>query len=321
MRELKQKGQVVIILLLIIVVALAVGLTVTTRSLTEIKTSSKGERGTRSFSAAEAGLEKIIQQDPLSNLNPNPVAIPQTALGNESNYAATSTLLPKPNQALAYPFPPGVGKADFAHFWLADPANLNSYYADSNPTQRIVVYFGNPSDPDYTSADQAVIERSIPAIEVNLVTKVGTTYKANKGFYDPNAPRSIKNKFTDISRGCPNLVNAIVSTSNNDSGVNETFYCKENITIPSAEVPLLIRVRILYSDKKQKLAVGPPAGCDYNPAESPPKCSLPPQAKLYISTGTSGLNQKRLQVFSISNVVLPFFDFAIFSAGKIEKLR
>lgn len=308
-------------MLLIIVVALAVGLTVTTRSLTEIKTSSKGERGTRSFSAAEAGLEKIIQQDPLSALDPNPTPISQTDLGNESNYAATSTLLPKPNQALAYPFPPGVGKADFAHFWLADPINLSPYYADTNATQNIVVYFGNPSDPDYTSTDEAVKEKSIPAIEVNLVTRAGTTYKSNKGFYDPFSARSLKNKFTAISLNCPSIVNATVSTSNNDNGVNESFYCKANVTIPSAEIPLLIRVRILYSDKKQKLAVGPPSECSYTAGQTPIKCSLPPQAKLYISTGTSGQSQKRLQVFSISNVVLPFFDFAIFAAGKIEKLR
>jgi len=48
-------------------------------------------------------------------------------------------------------------------------------------------------------------------------------------------------------------------------------------------------------------------------------CSLPPQARKLIATGISGQTQRRIQVFRLDKVVPPYFDYAIFSTGEINK--
>jgi hypothetical protein len=71
--------------------------------------------------------------------------------------------------------------------------------------------------------------------------------------------------------------------------------------------PILVRVRILYSTNKQKIALMPLGG------------SLPPQAEVYRSVGEAGQSLKTIKVFRMKYVVSPFFDFAIFSVGDISK--
>ena len=59
-----KSGQILILVLLIVVVSLAVGLSVASRNLTNLKISTQAEESQRAFSAAEGGVE-----DALSRLN------------------------------------------------------------------------------------------------------------------------------------------------------------------------------------------------------------------------------------------------------------
>lgn len=56
-----QEGQTLIILLLVMVVALAIGLSVATRSITDLRISTQTEQSSRAFSAAEAGIEEALR--------------------------------------------------------------------------------------------------------------------------------------------------------------------------------------------------------------------------------------------------------------------
>lgn len=56
-----ESGQTLVILLLVMVVTLAIGLSVATRSITDLRISTQTEQSSRAFSAAEAGIEEALR--------------------------------------------------------------------------------------------------------------------------------------------------------------------------------------------------------------------------------------------------------------------
>lgn len=58
----KKPGQILILVLLIIVVALAVGLSVAARNITNLRTSAQTEQSQRAFTAAEGGVEEVLSK-------------------------------------------------------------------------------------------------------------------------------------------------------------------------------------------------------------------------------------------------------------------
>lgn len=280
------RGQAVIILLLIMFVALAIGLAITQRSLNDLSTSTKGEQSTRAFSAAEAGLEKALQSQS---------SIPSISLGNQSSATVNVTpTLPLANQALEYP---PIGKDTVAQFWLANPQNLTEYYPRNTDLN---IYFGN-ANSDLNSADT-------PALEVNLITlDSSNNYNVTKYFFDPNSTRRNTNGFRDIPN-CSGTFTINTSNSPDTATLDRNFLCRVLIgNVPNQE-PVMIRARILYTNTKQPISTSPLGNN-----------SLPPQATIYTSVGSSGQTQQTVQVFQLPFVVPHYFDFAIFSAGDISK--
>lgn len=301
----KQNGQIVIVLLLIMLVALSIGLAVTQRSVLNLTTSNQAEQSSRALSAAEAGIEKLIQ-------NPaNPV---EYDLGNQSVAKAKSLgllppLPPAPESAFGIEYPP-VNKETIATFWLVDnPINPTTYYG----SDRFSIYFGNKD---------AVTDK--PAIEVTIIYKVGNNFLANKVYLDSDSPRaSTKNRFDQF-----NTLYGLYCDPNNSPKIttilteNSEFYCKTNNPIvfdnPATAgvdacsspgcIPYLIRIRLLYANLDHKVAVIP-----YSTAV------FPPQIEIYTSTGQAGQSERKIQVFRQANTVPPWLDFSLFSINDIRK--
>lgn len=283
-----QSGQIVIILLLTMLVALSVGLVITQRSINDVTTSTQSEQFSRAFSAAEAGIEKAISQN-------SSITLSEDQLGNQSSAKAkVAGCLPRFGQALEYP---PIGKETIAQFWLMNPVapgcSGSSYTGNS-----VSLYFGNDDLADNST--------QIPAVEVALVRFDGTIYSTQRRFIDPLSSRRTSNGFEPLN--CTGKTVAINTTSSIDNTLQDRqFKCKVTIDTSGA-TPILLRVRIIYTDKSQKVAVAPESGK-----------SLPPQAAYYTSTGISGQSQKTLQVFKLYYVAPPFFDFSIFATGKVKK--
>lgn len=295
-------GQIIIILLLLMLVALSVGLAVTQRSVSEVTTSTQTEQASRAYSAAEAGVEKVIQTGtPLTNY----------PLGNDATATVTSSgFLPQPGSTDALEYPP-IGRETTAQFWLVDPAGSAPAYNKD----RFDLYFGN----DDTTADK-------PAVEISVVIKSTnssnvTNYFSKRFYYDSDTPRTTGisgNNFNTVSIPCNGnqSVNTILA-------INSKFYCKQTIgpvkdpndgsqncaNPPNTKCQLIMaRVRLLYSTENHKVALAPLDGG-----------LLPPQVQILNSTGTAGQSQKKLQVFKVKDVVPTWFDFAIFSVNEIRK--
>lgn len=58
----KRSGQILILVLLVVVVALAVGLSVASRNITNLRISTQTEQSQRAFSAAEGGVEDVLSR-------------------------------------------------------------------------------------------------------------------------------------------------------------------------------------------------------------------------------------------------------------------
>lgn len=269
---INQKGQLVLILILIITASLGVGVSVIQRNLSDISSSSKVEDSSRAFSAAEAGIERAL----VNNLS----GISSTETGNNASATVSKDTLPPPGEALEHD---PIDKDQVAQFWLVDPNTLNCSSPCVLPAS-VDIYWGNSDTED-------------AAIEVSIIYKQASAYKVQKYYFD-SVTRVPPNGF-DTSSSC---------TGGLPTGVSGgmTFQCKKTgITIPADSQ--MIRIRLLYSDIAQPVAVKPNSG------------SLPPQVDVITSIGTAGNTQRKVRVFKQDKVLPGFLDFALFSAGDISK--
>lgn len=304
-----EKGQVVILLLLVMVIALAIGLSTINRSVVEVSTSRKSEDSSRAFSAAEAGMEKAIQAN-LTTLGSTPVPVPPINLGNQANanIEVSSGGLPLSGKALAYP---PFGKESFAQFWLIDSSNLikstaysaNSYdiyfgLVDPDGTKYDTVYGGNPQDK--------------PAIEVATIywDDINKKYQSLPKYFDSFDGIGV-NVRSDGFNPCNTFMPSSIYV--NDDIEPTSFYCKVTVDISSIiagnSFPIMVRVRILYTNLAHPVAIQPASG--YN---------IPKQANIYTSSGTSGDVRRKLEVFNQKAVMPQFFDYVLFSASDLQKL-
>lgn len=296
---MKQRGQAIIILLLIMLVVLSIGLALTQRSVTDVTTSTQAEQATRAYSAAEAGIEKALS-------SPLPMNYPLALDNNSRAVVDSSGYMPyAANVGIEYP---PIGRETTAQFWFLDSTQTTTpptgYYSGST----VDIYYGNAATAD------------LPAIEVKIVALKNNSFVSKSYYYDSSSTRTTganDNNF-NFTSGCgtQTLTSSIL-------GSNRTFYCKQTVsledptdtTAPYATcnaaascIPVLARVRFLYINTNQKLALAPSTGAQ-----------LPPQVQIFNALGSSGQSQKQIQAFKVRDVVLPWFDFAIFSTNEIRK--
>ncbi len=199
----------------------------------------------------------------------------------DSNSASVNTVpVPDTGQALEYP---PLAKEEMAQVWLADPTSTSNPPAAVYTQNTLNVFWGN------SSIDKAAIELTLVYFD--------TEYKSKK-FYLDQITRTPDNNFD------------IVTTCAGSLGPASKYQCSKTINWSSlgTVTPMLIRARLLYNTTSQPFAVAPAGGS-----------SLPAQGNIFTATGTSGVTQRKIQVFRLNKVVPSFFDYAIFSAGPITK--
>lgn len=286
-------GQVLLLLILLLTAVLVIGLAVISRSIQDVKTSGNIEQSSRAFSAAEAGIEKALVGD-FSG-----VSFTDTGASATVSPSADLPVLPgSGTRQIALEYPP-LSKEDFAHVWLADYKSLASpptnYYAQSS----LEIFWGNNSTTDKA------------AVELTIVSWNGSGYINTKSYFDPDPLRASGSGFTDVSSSCSGGVDGSGGKlADTIYGSGRKFYCSKVVNLPVN--PILLRARLLYNANAQPMAFWAVGTCGVS-------CSLPSQAQILSATGTAGSTQRKIQVFKLNQVVAPYFDFAIFSAGDITK--
>ncbi len=169
-----QKGQILLVVILVMVVTLTVGLSVISRTITTLRTTKEDETSQRAFSAAEAGIEKIINSTNSSVTG---------TLTNDSSYTTSKNVVS--GTSLAINGLNAVPKDDGADVWLSTYPDYSSPY-----TGTIRIYWGQSNEvcSGTSSNTQAALE--VIVITGSVSSPVTTHYAL-----DPCASRSSVNNF------------------------------------------------------------------------------------------------------------------------------
>ncbi len=301
---MKEKGQIILILILVMTVALGIGLSVIQKSLVDISTASKTEQSSRAFSAAEAGVE--------SSLQGNTCGQNFQGCSSVSDSGQIPRIPAQGSRQDSVEYPP-LAKEDVVQIWLADPNTTLPTCASGATCYKqstLDVYWGN------SPSDKAALELTLVYYGTDSSDPVDPStskYRSRKWYLD--------NPFSSRSANGFDTAGVLCSGTGNGTYVlpKATYLCRKTLgdsnNANNGPLPsnlMLMRARLLYNTNSQPLAVQAVGICGAD-------CSLPSQARQITSTGVSGQTQRTVRLFQMNKVVPPFFDYALFSAGEINK--
>lgn len=173
----KERGQIVLILVLITIVGLTIGLSLISRTVTDVRISTQIEQSGKAFSAAEAGVESALKSAVVGGAG-GTVNLPDSSASYNVAQLGGSTG--------SYSFPlTEIGRAQTV--WLIEhnsDGTVNETGSSYPSSSSIDICWGTDSN-------------NTAAIVVSLYYKTGSVYKVSNLAYDPIATRG--NNFTIIS--------------------------------------------------------------------------------------------------------------------------
>jgi len=214
-------GQAVLIILLIVSVILVIGLSVASRSITDIKTSQQTEESARVFWVAQAGLEKAIKADSnlsTQQLNNIDYSVSKSVLGGGSSFTFDESTLGK------------VSADEVKTFWLINH-NADGSFGSA--------YSGSIANICWDIASSS----DTPAIELTVLYKEGATFKFKRYVYDPNNVRVGTNKFSLADQTC-----------SQDSSLKYSIKSSD-LPITLTGSPYFIWIKMLYLDPSRQVPV------------------------------------------------------------------
>ena len=291
----QESGQALLIILLSMAVVITIVLSIVSRSVTDVRTSSKEQDSLRAFSAAEAGIERAL----VSGGNSSGPIGGATFNANVTEVARNASVFSYPNDLTS---------GDPGTIWFVSHKQDGSLGCDaSNPCfagSTVTLCWGN----------SGAIGATTPAIEATFIytSTPGdyTTSKVSRASYDPNVARRATNGF-----GAPDVGNCVIGT--------KTYPYRKTINLVAlpavgglgivnanvANVLQLLRVRMLYNTvATAPFGVTVPGGS-----------VLPSQGRQIESTGVSGDSTRKVQVFSLYSDLPSVFSSGIFSEGGINQ--
>ncbi|OGM28434.1 hypothetical protein A2962_04735 [Candidatus Woesebacteria bacterium RIFCSPLOWO2_01_FULL_39_61] len=292
------KGQALLIVLLTMAVILTVVLSVTSRSVVELTTTTYQEDARRAFSAAEAGVEQVL----LTQTNVTQVLDPSANVGFDAE-------LTYPQLGSTYNYPNLLSSGEVATFWLVSHDNttnaLTCSAGNCTRANRLQVCFGN------NLAAQ-------PAIEVEIYFDTSqqsfaspnnfSNIKAVRTTYDPSASRRVLNNFGSTSASpCP--FGGGYSFYSGLINLTALIPAPPNCSVNNANCLVMAKVRILYNPNPQPVGIGVLGAIP----------NLPAQGFRVESTGTAGESVRSLHVVRSYPEPQSAFNSAVFSKNNLTK--
>jgi len=182
-----QKGQALLIVILVMVVALTIGLSVASRTITNIRNTEDEEQSQAALSAAEAGIEEFIRQ---------PCAL-DTCIFPKKNYTINNTsadITIKVASGAQVVMNQGnpVKKDEGGDIWLVPHSNLDGTPTWGTPwTGNLNVYWGKAADIDCQTA----------AVEIIVFRGSVNNPQTTRYVYDGCPARRNNNSFTNPGGG------------------------------------------------------------------------------------------------------------------------
>ena len=308
MKDLLKKennsGQALLIIIIALSAIVTVVLSVVSRSVIDVRTTSKQEESVRAFSAAEAGVEKALVTGSVGSV------ITDSGELQSANYSANVTNFAQGQPRFVHP--KELISGDSATIWFVshDP-NTNSLVCNP-PTSPC--FTGNSMRICWGNAGTSGSTATTPAIEVSVLydpTANGnySDVAVARATYDPNSSRRGSNSFAAPSAGTCTI-----------DGVTFPFQATVNLGAGGLNIPAsaygsqnglqLAKLRLLYNT-----GIAHSVGIDVSATGS----NLPGQGRRVVSTGTSGESTRRVEVFTLFSDAPSIFDSVVFSPAGITK--
>lgn len=214
-----RNGQVVLIILLVMSVILVVGLSIASRSVTDIKISQQSQESARALWVAQAGLEQAIKAnqsiasaaDP-DNLGGVEYSVSKAGFGSGPNFI----------------FPMNIAAGESVTLWLINHDDAGKISSGGYPAGKtLTFYWGKNSDDK-------------PALEATLIYKDADDNFLNRRYVYDTLPRDPPTNFTSADTNC-NWENFL--------------FCSEEITLPAGSTPYLVRLKLFFNTTSQPIGV------------------------------------------------------------------
>ncbi len=287
-----ERGQVLLIVILVIIVSLTIGLSIASRSITNIRTSTEEAESQKALAAAEAGIEKTLQDLTVSS---------GTFLPNDSSYETDIDPVEDVNSFLV----DGgslIAQGEGVDIWLAE--HINDEEIDYTKTLKLkkshfFLYWGVGNETDCNSADPSEWPAAIEAIVVWMTD-----------ITDPTTIRTTRYAFDacDGNGGRDNRGNNFISAVLDSLTIGgKTLKLRTATGDDSIHADNVIFIRVIPIYKSTIIGV---QAC----APGGGSCTdLPIQGYQITSTGTAGETSRKISVFKgFSSAFLPYISYGLF---------
>jgi len=276
-----EEGQILLIVVLIIIGFSTIGLSIVSRTITSIRTSTEEAESQKALSAAEAGIERAIQGS-------TPIAVEGSNPSNNSSYSTSFTQI----QSSSFLINGGnlIPKDEGADIWFADhDANGNPIVSSALSPSFVYLYWGLPSETCGTNNAPAAIQAIIVTSDQAAVT--------HRFAYDPC---SRGNNFASPDTGSFNIGGKTFMYATPQGGQNDLA--------KGGNIKKIVFIRVIPIYKDAVVGV---STCNRGGNNCP--TPLPSQGYVISSTGTSGAASRKITIFKgYPQTYLPYLSYGLF---------
>lgn len=293
----KQEGQALLIVILVIIVALTIGLSLASRGVTNLSTSTEEADSQKALSAAEAGIEKALQ-------NTIPGSGPEVPFGGTSTTYQTD-VDPQGDNEFLLNGGSLVTQGEGADVWLAEHRadGTIDYSTIMSPTPKFFhIYWGTAGEICANDPDSSKWPAAIEVIVVWMTNPADpTTIRTTRFAYDPCSTR--ENNFVLADFGSKTIGGKTFTVKTPQNGANQDLTEKDNI--------IFMRIVPVYKSTVVGVSTCNHAG---NNCGDP----LPSQGFQISSTGTAGSASRKINVFKgHQQIFLPYISYGLFVPKKL----
>jgi hypothetical protein len=277
-----RSGQTAVFVFILLLVGLTIGISLSSRTIVDLKGSSTSDLSSRAFSAAEAGVEEALRQD-LNSISDGS-AHPGAFAANQSNFSYTVTKSTSFVQTIQRDNAVQVGLSD---------ASGNPYAGGV-----LTIYWVKTTD----AVENANGNR--PSLELTLVKNNSGTYSIKK--YAVNA--EVKgNNLTEPG----SADGAAVNSAGNYSGISVfdsgSYTNLVTLRLVASDKAVALRIRALYNKASVYLI--------HNSITDTDGSNLPTQSYVIKSQGVAGTSTRVVQVVRTIPALPALFDYVLFNGS------
>ncbi len=278
-----EKGQVLIIVILVIVVSLTIVLSLASRSIVNVRTSTEEAESQKALAAAEAGIEKALQDLTLESNIP---------VGDDATFKTDVVEVMTSGHLMSLNGGSIVPQGEGADVWFADhDSNGNINYGSIAPSSSLVVFWGEGNEINCNDGSLSTWPAAIEVIYVWATDTSGNpnTIRTTRYAYDYCVSRRSSNSFAE----------PFTNTGSSSIGLFYTPKILANRAIFARIIPIYKSTKITVEAFNRDNALNPVA--------------IPSQGHDITSTGTSGQSQRKIKVFKgHPQLYLPYLSYGLF---------